>query len=450
MHKDLDKLCESLETLATNIKNAWGGDTLLVEAFGWHCPSMTRHDLAAIPAQLACEIRAAAPESLNHLPADIIKDLPRRLQALQAHTLPQMFSSNGNLAVPAFTTTMVHLRQLLAPLLDWQVIDDPKAMPHALAKRVRSFAAQMDQIAPRKEELEQRISDIQRAHSAAESLPVDMQALGEARETLSQSVKQAEEILTAVQKDRQNCIADTEKDRQACVTIAEEIKRIKVEAERTLSQCEEAYRASTSRGLAAAFDDRAKRHGHSLIAWVVGLLFALAVGTLAGKERIEMLSKALAATDPQWGVIAMYSLLSIAAIAAPIWFAWLATKQIHQRFRLAEDYCFKASVARAYEGYRKEAARIDESFEKRLFDSALTRLEEAPLRLVESETHGSPWHELIASDAFMKALDQIPELRDRCARLPSSSAKTVKAALDKLPKKPKPAKKEADVTKGQE
>ena len=96
-----------------------------------------------------------------------------------------------------------------------------------------------------------------------------------------------------------------------------------------------------------------------------------------------------------------------------MWFAWMATKQIGQRFRLAEDYAFKASVAKAYEGYRKEAARIDEAFEARLFSSALTRLEEAPLRLMEQTTHGSPWHELVTSDVFRKAMDQIPELKDQ-------------------------------------
>ncbi|MNV99006.1 hypothetical protein D3C71_1943230 [compost metagenome] len=80
-----------------------------------------------------------------------------------------------------------------------------------------------------------------------------------------------------------------------------------------------------------------------------------------------------------------------------MWFAWVSTKQIGQRFRLAEDYGFKASVAKAYEGYRKEAARIDEAFEAKLFSIALTRLDEAPLRTVEAETPGSPWHELFAN-----------------------------------------------------
>ena len=129
MNQELENLCISLEALANSIKNAYGNDALLVEALGWNCPSLTRHDLAAMPTQLAREIRAAAPDQLDPLPIDIIKDLPRRLQALQAHTLPQMFNGNAPHAVAAFTTTMVHMRQLLAPLLDWQVIDNPNPRP---------------------------------------------------------------------------------------------------------------------------------------------------------------------------------------------------------------------------------------------------------------------------------------------------------------------------------
>lgn len=95
------------------------------------------------------------------------------------------------------------------------------------------------------------------------------------------------------------------------------------------------------------------------------------------------------------------------SVIAPLWFAWLATKQISQRFKLAEDYDFKASVAKAYEGYKKEAAKIDEEFEARLFNVALTRLEEAPLRLVNSVNHGSPTHEVIEKTGLNKVGERI-------------------------------------------
>jgi hypothetical protein len=109
----------------------------------------------------------------------------------------------------------------------------------------------------------------------------------------------------------------------------------------------------------------------------------------------------------------MQIVLSALSVGAPLWFAWLATKQIGQRFKLAEDYAFKASVAKAYEGYRREAARIDIAFESRLFSSALARLEEAPLRLIGATEHGSPFHELISSDAFLKAMEAVPALKTK-------------------------------------
>ena len=51
-------------------------------------------------------------------------------------------------------------------------------------------------------------------------------------------------------------------------------------------------------------------------------------------------------------------------------------------------------MAKAYEGYRREAIQIDKRLAGKLFGSALDRLEELPLRYVENSTHGSPLHEL--------------------------------------------------------
>ena len=110
--------------------------------------------------------------------------------------------------------------------------------------------------------------------------------------------------------------------------------------------------------------------------------------------------------NESWGTILMHAILSVLSVGAPLWLAWLSTKQVGQRFRLSEDYAFKASVAKAYEGYRKEANRIDKDLEKRLFSSALSRLEESPLRLIVDDHHGSPLHEALNS----KALDNLTSL----------------------------------------
>lgn len=138
-----------------------------------------------------------------------------------------------------------------------------------------------------------------------------------------------------------------------------------------------------------------------------GLLIALILATIIGYDRIQGLSSSINANTLNWGIIWMKVLLSITSVIAPLWFAWLATKQISQRFKLAEDYGFKASVAKAYEGYKKEAAKIDEEFEARLFNVALTRLEEAPLRLVDSINHGSPTHEIVEKTGLNKVGEKL-------------------------------------------
>ena len=173
------------------------------------------------------------------------------------------------------------------------------------------------------------------------------------------------------------------------------ISEMHQQAKQLIENCEDAYRITTTKGLAAAFDERASDLKKSMRLWVAGLILALGLGTWIGHERIEMLTNSLSATSLNWGIIGIQIVLSVTSVVAPLWFAWMATKQISQRFKLAEDYDFKASVAKAYEGYKKEAAKIDPDFEARLFNVALTRLEEAPLRLVDLVNHPSPTHEII-------------------------------------------------------
>lgn len=211
------------------------------------------------------------------------------------------------------------------------------------------------------------------------------------------------------------------------------------QAKKLIDQCEAAYHITTTKGLAGAFDQRAEKLAWSMWTWVAGLVAALGIGSLIGSQRLDILSAALQATNPNWGGIATHVILSLLSVGAPLWFAWISTKQIGQRFRLAEDYAFKASVAKAYEGYRKEAARIDPEFEAKLFGSALARLDEPPLRLVETGNHGSPWHELANSDAVRRTFDAVPELQDKVIALLREGIATTGKAFSKSDTQPKPA-----------
>ena len=226
-------------------------------------------------------------------------------------------------------------------------------------------------------------------------------------------------------------LTDSTTDRKAIVDKYSEINgmlgqlnKSEKEAAAILERCDAAYRATTSEGLASAFSERSKELSSSMWVWVFGLIASLILGAVIGSSQLHNLADSIKNTSAQnathEGGMWIDLLLSIISVGAPVWFAWVSTKQIGQRFRLAEDYGYKASISKAYEGYRREAALLDPAFQARLFSSALTRLDEIPLRLVETDTHGSPWHELASSNIVRQAIDTVPGFINRVTDLAKS------------------------------
>lgn len=402
MHESLNTLCTELHQLAELVEKSWGDDRTLTEVYGWNCPSITRHDLASIPTSIAQKIEQASPDEIEKTLEETIDEIPSKISTLKTHIVPQLFGSNCTQAVPAYMATLSWIEQTISPLLSWKELDDNKLLPPTISKRLRTIKAQLDQLTPDKEELTKQITLIKEATEAAESLPTDLQALIDARKKIEKLSDESIKLHGAIEKSS----LQTEEYKR-------EITSRKEEAEKLVSQCEEAYRITTTKGLAAGFDQKASGLSTSMWVWVGGLVISLVTGAILGTLRISSLTLALETPSPRIEIIAIHTILSFLSIGAPLWFAWVSTKQIGQRFKLAEDYAFKASVAKAYEGYRREAARIDPAFEARLFSSALTRLEEAPLRLVDNENHGSPWQELISSKQFQSAMDILPDLKDK-------------------------------------
>lgn len=406
MQKELEETCTALDALSTAVTNMWGSDATLCEGVGWFAPAVARQELASLASSLAVDIRARDFDGLDGPWLTFVTALPARLAYLQAHTVPHMFSPEGGRAVPAYVTTLSIIRAQLLPAIGWQSVPDAKALPSNLVRRARAAQVELDQLAPDLTNLSEQIRQIQAAHALADSLPIDLAALAEGRAKLATAMAEAKSHSEAVASAN----VDASKELSA-------IKSANEEAQKLIKLCDSAYRIATTTGLAGAFDQRAGKLAWSMWAWVGGLTVALGIGSIIGSHRLEILSAALAVPNPNWGGIAIQAVLSLLSVGAPLWFAWLSTKQIGQRFRLAEDYAFKASVAKAYEGYRTEAVRIDPAFEARLFSSALDRLDEAPLRLVESGTHGSPWHELANSEAAGRAFNAIPELQGQVTSL---------------------------------
>jgi hypothetical protein len=254
------------------------------------------------------------------------------------------------------------------------------------------------------------VERIEQAYQAADQLPADLQQLAEDR----QKVK---DLLKAAKEDRE-LIHDDQVDAAA---VMAQLTSKDEEATSVLEHCHSAYAAATSQGLAAAFTERSKGLATSMWVWTAAFIVALVVGAIFGTQRVHEIGELLKNPAMTNWALGINLLLAALSVGAPIWFGWMATKQINQRFRLSEDYAFKAAVSRAYEGYRKEAARIDKDMEARLLASALTRLDEQPLRFVETDNHGSPWHELASSDAVKAALSTIPGFADKMTELARSA-----------------------------
>lgn len=411
MEKTVAAVCTALEALSAAVLAATVEDRTMLDIWGWNYPSVTRQDLALIPKQLAQRLRAAAPDTVDKDLEARLSALPVQIASIQSQTVPHLYDGNGLAASAVYLDGLTTMEKILEPLLGWPEIDS-NTLPPKMAKRLRTINAQLDELTPDKDELQNQIALINAATEAADSLPVDLQELDIARKRVEKAAASSEALFAK--------LVGQEK---TVTTAVGAISDHQKEAAALVSSCEEAYRITTTKGLSAAFQQRATSLGRSVWSWVLLLFGALATGSFLGYHRIGIITEALSRTNPNLGVLWLQFALSVLSVGAPFWFAWLATKQIGQRFRLAEDYAFKASVAKAYEGYRREAARIDPDLEKRLFASALDRLDEAPLRLVEHKTHGGPWSEFLDSKAVGNALDVYPDLRDRIYKIGAEAVK---------------------------
>lgn len=398
MHTILKKLTESLVDL-TKIVDAQTPDEpqLLSETFGMTFPAIYAADFKDIPSHLIKRIKAFDLEILTEDEIEEIGYLIQKIKNAQKILVPFLFENNekGSQANYSFLATLNYISSFLDSLLTFERLNEVNTVTKNLSRRIQSLSARLDIASPDIDNIEEKIEKIIKAHLAAENLPIDLDELQKAN-------KEVSDIRDAVLKVKFD-IESLHSDSSVMVSSLSSKESL---AEGYLQKCEEAIRASTSKGLAGAFEIKANKLNWSIRFWVLGLASALAAGGYVGYERLQALSAVLDKPEPSVVVVVTQLLLSVFSIGAPLWFSWLSTKQINQRFKLAEDYAFKSSVAKAYEGYRKEASNLDDdTFKTRLFDSALSRLEEAPLRFVQDPDHATPWMEMLNSKAFDKFLN---------------------------------------------
>ncbi|GIK34512.1 MAG: hypothetical protein BroJett010_10710 [Gammaproteobacteria bacterium] len=413
MHETLEDLHENLEKVISQVRSAIPNDEPFGTAHGnWSFPGLTRAELIEEAQSIADLIESQGGDDLGEHETRL-QDYVRRLQHLQQQTVAQIWGNAGQ-AVPAYLLTLQGLRKSLEPVLTRDGRVEAAAKLKRLAQQLRGMESRLNSLDPRTAALSTMVERIEQAYTAADQLPADLDTLAEARQKITDLVKDAT-------RDQ----GDVLRIREGAGELDEQLNKIADDAKAVLAHCETAYSAATSVGLAAAFSERSSVLSKSMWFWVAGLVAALAAGSYFGSAQLHSLTELFKVPNVAASVVFLNLLLSVLSVGAPVWFAWLATKQIGQRFRLAEDYAFKASISRAYEGFRREAARFDKDMEAKLLTSALTRLDELPLRLVETDSHGSPWHELASSNVVKQAMQAVPGFSEQIKDLASKALATV-------------------------
>jgi hypothetical protein len=360
----------------------------------WSVPGITLEDLISPLTQLK-NLSSQLSDDLGEDEVALASFLPR-LASMRAHTVPQLWS-NAAQATSAYFITMDALKRAVVPLLK---VDDGSELMGTLritTRQLRAVETRIRDLTARSQDLGSTIDRIEAANEAALQLPEDLESLQEGRDRVRALIADAEQ-------DRLHVFSAKE----AVEGIQRDLSQVALDTAEVVKKADAAYSAATSQGLASAFAERSKELGNSMLIWVLALLASLACASFFGSTQLVRLSELIKTPGASDAAIAVNLFLSILSVGAPVWFAWLSTKQVGQRFRLSEDYAFKASVSKAYEGYRREAAAIDPDLKVQLLKSALARLDEQPLRFVEPETHGSPWQEALSSDLLKEAAKTVP------------------------------------------
>jgi hypothetical protein len=388
MHETLTKICESLRLIAANVDAQVTHNDPFSNG-SWSHPGLTKRELIEDAEKIIELIEARGGDELGEY-GDRLLSYESRIEQLIKNTIPQLRTGNCGTAVSVYLLTLQGLRKALDPVL---IQDDPGKAASDLkqiVKKLGDMKSKLSDLGPRVSKLDVMVEEIEDAHEkaleAADQLPTDLRALSEAQESIEKLLKDAEQ-------DQEHVL----RIKETAEKLDSRLKEIDVNANKVLKECESAFSAATSVGLALAFSERASSLSESIRWWIFGLISALGAGFYLGSAQLHSLTDLFITPDVPTSLVLLNLLLSLLSVGAPVWFAWLATKQIGQRFRLSEDYAFKASISRAYMGFRREAADIDKDMEAKLMQSALTRLDELPLRLVETDNHGSPWQEIFSA-----------------------------------------------------
>lgn len=241
MHQSLLNIQQQLEKVIAALRAAIPSDEPFGNAQGnWGFPGLTRVELIGDAQSLIDLIEIEGADEVGDHDT-LLTDYVRRLQFLQAQTIPNLWG-NAGVGVPAYMFTLDGLRKALAPVLTRDRHREAIVNIRKLTGQIRGLEARLNGLEPRTASVAQMVDTIEHAYNAADQLPTDLESLAEAKQKVV------------------GIVADATQNQGRLVAVRERADEIETqlnetakEADAVLKRCETAYSAATSVGLAAAF-----------------------------------------------------------------------------------------------------------------------------------------------------------------------------------------------------
>lgn len=224
------------------------------------------------------------------------------------------------------------------------------------------------------------------------AVPSKAEKLNETFEKVTEYNTEISEIETKVQEFETKVFGKTAEDKEA---LKFKLNNLKVELEELHSDWEEKYDTlstkiegllpgATSAGLAKSYHDQKKSYNKPNLFW--SLVF---IGTMVGMVWYAIVT--LKESDSVGN--AFMNILARAPFFVPtIWLALFSSKQQSQNRRLEQEYAHKESLAKSYDGYKREIEKLPESENKNeIMEKLVASLIEAssfnPSSTLEKKSH---------------------------------------------------------------
>ena len=309
MHEKLLELHEKLENLHTAVNAIAFPNENLIELGQYTFPFLSAEDLKYLPRMLAKKIEKIKKYTPTAADISSIDAIIEAISVGQPN-LQYLNHSQANVsctAIQSYLVSMLFISNEINELFSFEVLANRELLPKRILNRLELYNSNLNSISEKTGNIEEKISTINEAYDAAEGLPTTLKSLRETNEEISVLKESSIESESIIQKNLTSssaAIDDIHQTKNEVKQLNENITKeaekylnaLKIEAQSYIDKCEEAFRTTTSKGLAGAFEDKAKKLNKSIQFWVAGLVGALISGALVGYTRLHALEAYLA--DP--------------------------------------------------------------------------------------------------------------------------------------------------------